>query len=171
MDAEALRSLLDDVASGRVDPASAARRLERLPFADLGYARIDHHRALRQGLPEAVYAPGKTPTECAAIVTELLEHGSGPVLLTRADAASTPIQEVDDDGEVVSPKRFETRGVDPAFRFEVPDDGRYRIMVRDVAAVLNLDERIDSYVVESENFESIHNHSAYALIEKDKRAR
>jgi GTP cyclohydrolase IB len=44
-------------------------------------------------------------------------------------------------------------------------------MVRDVAAVLNLDERIDAYVVESENFESIHNHSAYALIERDKRAR
>ena len=43
-------------------------------------------------------------------------------------------------------------------------------MVRDVAAVLNLDDRIDAYVVESENFESIHNHSAYALIEKDKRA-
>jgi GTP cyclohydrolase I len=44
-------------------------------------------------------------------------------------------------------------------------------MVRDVAAVLNLDERIDAYVVESENFESIHNHSAYALIERDKRGR
>ena len=44
-------------------------------------------------------------------------------------------------------------------------------LVRDVAAVLNLDERIEAYVVESENFESIHNHSAYALIEKDKRAR
>jgi GTP cyclohydrolase I len=44
-------------------------------------------------------------------------------------------------------------------------------MVRDVAAVLNLDERIDAYVVESENFESIHNHSAYALIERNKRAR
>ena len=87
MDAEALRTLLDDVASGRVTPTDAARRLERLPFADLGYARIDHHRALRQGLPEAVYAPGKTPEECAAIVSELLEHGTGPVLLTRADAA------------------------------------------------------------------------------------
>jgi GTP cyclohydrolase I len=44
-------------------------------------------------------------------------------------------------------------------------------MVRDVAAVLNLDERIDAYVVESENFESIHNHSAYALIERNKRGR
>jgi GTP cyclohydrolase I len=44
-------------------------------------------------------------------------------------------------------------------------------LVRDVAAVLNLDERIEAYVVESENFESIHNHSAYALIERDKRSR
>ena len=44
-------------------------------------------------------------------------------------------------------------------------------MVRDVAALLNLDERIDAYAVEAENFESIHNHSAYALIEKDKAAK
>src|SRR4051794_4496199 len=63
---------------------AAARRLEQLPFADLGYARIDHHRALRQGLPEAVYGPGKTPDQCAGIVTELLDHGTGPVILTRA---------------------------------------------------------------------------------------
>jgi pyridinium-3,5-biscarboxylic acid mononucleotide synthase len=84
VDADALRSLLDAVASGRIEPGEAARRLERLPFADLGYARIDHHRALRQGFPEAVYAPGKTPEECAGIVTELLTHGTGPVLLTRA---------------------------------------------------------------------------------------
>jgi pyridinium-3,5-biscarboxylic acid mononucleotide synthase len=89
VDAEALRSLLDDVAAGRVDPGDALHRLERLPFADLGYARIDHHRELRQGLPEAVYAPGKTPEECAGIVTELLAHGTGPVLLTRADPVQT----------------------------------------------------------------------------------
>jgi NCAIR mutase (PurE)-related protein len=84
VDAEALRALLDDVAAGRVTPGEATRRLERLPFADLGYARIDHHRALRQGLPEAIYGPGKTPAACAGIVTELLDHGTGPVLLTRA---------------------------------------------------------------------------------------
>lgn len=86
MDPEALRALLDDVASGRVEPAAAAHRLERLPFADLGYARIDHHRALRQGLPEAIYGPGKSPEACAGIVTELLTNGTGPVLLTRANA-------------------------------------------------------------------------------------
>jgi NCAIR mutase (PurE)-related protein len=84
VDADALRSLLDAVASGQIEPGEAARRLEHLPFADLGYARIDHHRALRQGLPEAVYAPGKTPAQCAGIVTELLTHGTGPVLVTRA---------------------------------------------------------------------------------------
>ncbi len=84
MDAEALRALLDDVAAGRVGPGDAARQLERLPFADLGYARIDHHRALRQGHPEAIYGPGKTPDACAGIVAELLTNGSGPVLLTRA---------------------------------------------------------------------------------------
>jgi pyridinium-3,5-biscarboxylic acid mononucleotide synthase len=84
VDADALRRLLADVASGELAAAEAAERLERLPFADLGYARIDHHRALRQGLPEAIYGPGKTPDQCAGIVAELLTHGTGPVILTRA---------------------------------------------------------------------------------------
>jgi uncharacterized protein (TIGR00299 family) protein len=84
VDADALRGLLDDVCAGRVSAAAAARTLARLPFADLGYARIDHHRALRQGLPEAVYGPGKTPEACAGIVAELLANDTGPVILTRA---------------------------------------------------------------------------------------
>src|SRR5258705_10404034 len=85
MDEATLRLLLDDVRSGALSPDDAVSRLRRLPFADLGFARVDHHRALRQGMPEAVYAPGKTPDQCAAIVAELLsERGSGPVLLTRA---------------------------------------------------------------------------------------
>ena len=86
MDELSLKTLLDDVRTGAVSPDDAVLRLRRLPFADLGFARVDHHRALRQGLPEAVYAPGKTAEQCAAIVAELLaEPGSGPVLLTRAD--------------------------------------------------------------------------------------
>lgn len=87
MDEPDLRQLLDDLRSGLVDPDEAVRRLRRLPFADLGFARVDHHRSLRQGMPEAVYGPGKTPAQCAAIVAELLTEGSGPVLLTRADDA------------------------------------------------------------------------------------
>jgi NCAIR mutase (PurE)-related protein len=86
MDEPALRQLLDDVRAGVLGPDEAVARLRRLPFADLGFARVDHHRALRQGMAEAVYAPGKTPEQCAAIVAELLaEPGGGPVLLTRAD--------------------------------------------------------------------------------------
>lgn len=84
-----LRTLLDDVREGRVAPDDAVRVLRRLPFADLGDARVDHHRRLRQGLPEAVYGPGKSPEQCARIVSELLRHGSGPVLLTRVDEAQT----------------------------------------------------------------------------------
>ena len=76
--------LLDSVRSGEVHPDDALVELRRLPFADLGFARVDHHRALRQGLPEAVYGPGKDPAHAAAIVAELLDGGAAPVLLTRA---------------------------------------------------------------------------------------
>jgi NCAIR mutase (PurE)-related protein len=86
MDEPALRQLLDDIRSGALSPDDGLARLRRLPFADLGFARVDHHRHLRQGQPEAVYAPGKTPEQCAAIVAELLAPpAAGPVLLTRAD--------------------------------------------------------------------------------------
>src|SRR5207245_2805096 len=84
MDEPALRKLLEDVRSGALDADEAVRRLRRLPFADLGYARVDHHRALRQGLAEAVYGPGKTPAQCAAIVSELLAEPGPAVVLTRA---------------------------------------------------------------------------------------
>lgn len=85
MDEAAVRRLLDDVRSGARSPDDAVAELRRLPFADLGFARVDHHRSLRQGRAEAVYGPGKTPSQCAAIVAELLEHTDGPVLLTRAN--------------------------------------------------------------------------------------
>jgi NCAIR mutase (PurE)-related protein len=85
VDDSALRALIDGIRSGAVTPDEAAARLSRLPFADLGDTLVDHHRTLRQGMPEAVYGPGKTPEQCVRIIAELLEHGSGPVLLTRAD--------------------------------------------------------------------------------------
>lgn len=86
MDEGTLRQLLDDVRTGARTPDDAVAALRRLPFADLGFARVDHHRHLRQGLAEVVYGPGKSPAQSAAIVAELL-HASpeGPVLLTRAD--------------------------------------------------------------------------------------
>ncbi|HLY84377.1 MAG TPA: nickel pincer cofactor biosynthesis protein LarB [Acidimicrobiales bacterium] len=85
MDEPALRRLLEDVRSGTLSADEAVRELRRLPFADLGYARVDHHRALRQGLPEAVYGPGKTAEHCAGIVDEMLAEPGGPVLLPRVN--------------------------------------------------------------------------------------
>lgn len=79
-----LDDLFDGVRDGSVSPQEATERLRSLPFADLGFARVDHHRSLRQGMPEAVLARDKTPHQCAAIVSELLRNEIGPVLLTRA---------------------------------------------------------------------------------------
>jgi NCAIR mutase (PurE)-related protein len=85
MDEPSLRALLDDVQSGAITPDAALVTLRRLPFAHVDGATVDHHRHLRQGLPEAIYGPGKSPAQCVAIVGELLANGTGPVLLTRTD--------------------------------------------------------------------------------------
>lgn len=85
MDVDTLRQLMEDVSSGVVPPDEAVQRLQRLPFGDIGDTLVDHHRHLRQGSPEAVYARGKSADQCVAIVQELLTHGTGPVLVTRAD--------------------------------------------------------------------------------------
>ena len=79
-----LQELLEQVKAGTISPDDALNSLRRLPFADLGHAKIDHHRNLRTGAPEAIYGPNKSPEQCVAIVDELLTNGSGPVLLTRA---------------------------------------------------------------------------------------
>jgi NCAIR mutase (PurE)-related protein len=84
VDESELRSLIAAIRSGVITPDEAVGRLGRLPFADVGDALVDHHRALRQGMPETVYGPGKSPEQCVRIVGELLDHGAGPVLLTRA---------------------------------------------------------------------------------------
>jgi pyridinium-3,5-biscarboxylic acid mononucleotide synthase len=85
VDEASLRELLDGVRDGSVAPDDAVARLRRLPVADLGFARVDHHRALRQGLAEAVYGPGKEPAQVSAIVGELLAAGRSTVMVTRVD--------------------------------------------------------------------------------------
>jgi pyridinium-3,5-biscarboxylic acid mononucleotide synthase len=81
-------ALLEAVSRGEVSPADALTRFASLPVQDLGFARVDAHRELRQGAPEAVLAEGKTPGQVAAIASALLEAGVGSVLVTRADAAA-----------------------------------------------------------------------------------
>src|SRR5229473_1252940 len=91
MNAAELQSLLEQVACGQVDPGSAGRRvLEALrarPFEDLGFARVDHHRSVRQGFPEVVLGIGKTPAQIAAIAAEIVNRGS-TLLITRATDAA-----------------------------------------------------------------------------------
>lgn len=82
MDREELRELLTAVAAGSATVEEASRRLERAPYDDLGFARVDHHRALRDGLPEVVLALGKTPDQVTAIARSILE-AAGRVLVTR----------------------------------------------------------------------------------------
>jgi pyridinium-3,5-biscarboxylic acid mononucleotide synthase len=81
-------ALLERVRRGDVDPIAALERLGSFPFRDLGFARVDTHRELRQDAPEAVLAEGKTPAEVEAIARALLEGGASSVLVTRADAAA-----------------------------------------------------------------------------------
>ena len=84
MDQEQLRGLLEQVYSGAVDVEAALERIRHLPFEDLGYAKLDHHRSLRHGLTEVVFGKGKTPDQIAAIAGRLLEKSQN-LLITRAD--------------------------------------------------------------------------------------
>jgi hypothetical protein len=85
MDPTSLKSLLDSVKAGLVSPDEAAERLATLPYEDLGFAKVDHHRALRRGFPEAVFGEGKTPEQIAAIVERIAARGQR-VLVTRTSA-------------------------------------------------------------------------------------
>jgi NCAIR mutase (PurE)-related protein len=82
MDAGRLRELLDAVKSGKVEPDVALEELKKLPFRDLGYARVDHHRALRMGMAEVILGEGKTAAQITGIVRQLIETGQN-VLVTR----------------------------------------------------------------------------------------
>jgi NCAIR mutase (PurE)-related protein len=81
-----LHDLLHGVKTGLVSPEDAAERLRALPFEDLGFAKIDHHRALRRGFPEVVYGAGKTPAQIVAIAERMTAAGHN-VLVTRVSAA------------------------------------------------------------------------------------
>src|SRR5207248_8874747 len=82
-----LKDLLDRVAAGAVNPATALEQLvdtfRAQPFEDLGFARVDHHRTIRQGFPEVILGLGKTPEQTAAIAKEIVSRGS-TLLITRA---------------------------------------------------------------------------------------
>jgi NCAIR mutase (PurE)-related protein len=84
MTQDQLRELLEQVRGGEMHVDKALTRLRHMPFEDLGYAKVDHHRALRHGMPEVIFAQGKTPEQVSGIATRLLK-GTKNVLITRAD--------------------------------------------------------------------------------------
>ena len=84
MDQNQLRSLFEQVRDGAVDIDAAMVRMRHMPFEDLGFAKVDHHRALRHGMPEVILAKGKTPSQVVAIAEALLRNAQN-VLITRAD--------------------------------------------------------------------------------------
>ncbi|HTW30399.1 MAG TPA: nickel pincer cofactor biosynthesis protein LarB [Candidatus Sulfotelmatobacter sp.] len=84
MNAKSIQLLFEQVRQGKLTPDAAVDRLRHLPFEDLGFAKVDHHRALRAGMPEIILSQGKTPSQVAAIFARLAKHG-GNVLATRAN--------------------------------------------------------------------------------------
>src|SRR6201997_4176237 len=85
LNADSIRKLFEQVRRGTLTPDDAVDRLRHLPFEDLGFAKVDHHRVLRAGMPEVILGQGKTPAHLAQIFARLSRHG-GNVLATRASA-------------------------------------------------------------------------------------
>jgi NCAIR mutase (PurE)-related protein len=86
MNRDDLQHLLEDVAAGRVDVNRAAGRLSQLPYEELGYAHIDHHRAVRRGYGEAIFCSGKTVEQVVGIAQRMVAYGHTNVLATRASS-------------------------------------------------------------------------------------
>ena len=124
---ERLRVILEQVTNGTlgIDEAhdQLVSLLRRLPFEDLGFARVDHHRALRQGAPEVVFGQGKTPDQVAAICSAIVAAGDD-LLVTRADAAAfRAVERVVPDAEYHELARAITR------RIERPPSGAGRVLI------------------------------------------
>lgn len=83
MNSDSIRKLFEQVRRGKLAADDAVSRLRHLPFEDLGFAKIDHHRALRAGMPEVIFGQGKTPAQVAQIFARLAKHG-GNILATHS---------------------------------------------------------------------------------------
>lgn len=85
MNSDAIKKLFQEVKRGKVSPDDAVQKLKHLPFEDLGFANVDHHRSLRVGMAEVIFGPGKEPLHLAEIFSKLASHGNN-VLATRVTA-------------------------------------------------------------------------------------
>lgn len=97
MEQSEIRELLQSIADGKISPKDAELKLKLQPFEDMGFAKPDLHRGIRQGVPEVIYGEGKTAAQINEIAARLLEHGQKTVLITRlsqdkADKLTIPIK-------------------------------------------------------------------------------
>ncbi|MBT5327533.1 MAG: nickel pincer cofactor biosynthesis protein LarB [Gemmatimonadetes bacterium] len=93
MNQEQIRQLLEQVASGNLEPDKALEQLRDLPFENLGFAHIDHHRALRTGFPEVIFGQGKTREQILSIAERIIEHGSQMLATRLAEDAAQALVE------------------------------------------------------------------------------
>jgi NCAIR mutase (PurE)-related protein len=93
MNQEQIRQLLEQVASGNLEPDKALEQLRDLPFENLGFAHIDHHRALRTGFPEVIFGQGKTREQIVSIAERIIEHGSQMLATRLAEDAAQALVE------------------------------------------------------------------------------
>ncbi len=88
-----MRALLEQVASGTVDIEEAMLKLKEAPFEDIGFAKLDHHRALRQGIAEVIYGASKTPEQICEIARTMLNRGQNNILITRMSSEAAELVE------------------------------------------------------------------------------
>lgn len=148
MDDKQLQDLIAGIQSGQVSTQAALQRLKKLPFEDLGYAKVDHHRCLRNGVPEVIYCEGKTLDQIKGIVERMIPHHSN-ILATRANPqVAEGILSVTEDcqyhemGRIVVVK---PRPVDAVGRIAVVCAGTSDIPVAEEAAITasTLGNRVD----------------------------
>ena len=93
MDTTALKDLLNNVKSGKIDIDEALEKLKKLPFEDIGFATIDHHRSLRRGFPEVIYGPGKKAEEIVTISEKMTGKGENVLITRLTDRKARIVQE------------------------------------------------------------------------------
>jgi NCAIR mutase (PurE)-related protein len=94
MNPDKIRELLEAVATGATSPEEASKRLRFLPFEDVGFAKIDHHRHLRRGFPEVIFGPGKTPFQISTIASRLIEQSQNVLVTKTTEEAYKEVAEL-----------------------------------------------------------------------------
>ncbi len=118
-----------------LDPKKALETLKRFPFSDLGSAKIDHFRGLRQIVPEAIYGPGKTPEQCGEIALELLKVPGRPVILTRANESQVDYVQSIVPGSTLSVSGQSKHGATLTWRHMMPRREKLAIVTAGTADI------------------------------------